>query len=304
VLQNDFPDWIGTNVIEDLIIDAGMHRGEDTEFYLKKGFRVVAIDANPDLCQQVGQRLSAFVDTGQLTIVNAAIVEYPGPITFYINTKVTDWSTTQKSWVKRNELMGATSQEITVQGVTFAKILKDHGIPYFLKIDIEGNDLLCLEALVGQSSQPHFISIESEKLSWKKLRREFELFRELGFSQFKVVNQIEVPEQVCPTPAREGLQTAHSFPFGASGLFGEEAPGTWMSAWRALLLYRKIFLKYQLVGNYGVLPNLHKRIQNKPRLKRFVHPGWYDTHAKRICPSSYKMGHQSGLSFGGSGSFV
>ena len=31
----------------DLIIDVGMHTGKDTLFYLQKGFRVVAIEANP-----------------------------------------------------------------------------------------------------------------------------------------------------------------------------------------------------------------------------------------------------------------
>ncbi len=30
-----------------LIIDVGMHTGRDTEFYLKKGFEVIAIEANP-----------------------------------------------------------------------------------------------------------------------------------------------------------------------------------------------------------------------------------------------------------------
>ena len=35
-----------------LIFDLGMHRGEDTELYLKKGFRVVAVDADAELCEQ------------------------------------------------------------------------------------------------------------------------------------------------------------------------------------------------------------------------------------------------------------
>ena len=33
----------------DLIYDVGMHKGEDTDYYLQKGFRVVAFEANPDL---------------------------------------------------------------------------------------------------------------------------------------------------------------------------------------------------------------------------------------------------------------
>ena len=36
---------------KDLIYDVGFHRGEDTEFYLAKGFKVVAIEAHPELYQ-------------------------------------------------------------------------------------------------------------------------------------------------------------------------------------------------------------------------------------------------------------
>jgi hypothetical protein len=35
----------------DLICDVGFHRGEDTAFYLKKGFRVVAFEAHPRLAE-------------------------------------------------------------------------------------------------------------------------------------------------------------------------------------------------------------------------------------------------------------
>ena len=32
---------------KDLIYDIGMHNGENTEYYLKRGFRVIAVEANP-----------------------------------------------------------------------------------------------------------------------------------------------------------------------------------------------------------------------------------------------------------------
>ena len=32
-----------------IIFDIGMHCGEDTDFYLKKGFTVVGVEANPEL---------------------------------------------------------------------------------------------------------------------------------------------------------------------------------------------------------------------------------------------------------------
>lgn len=41
----------------DLIFDIGMHRGEDSEFYLRKGFRVVAVEAIDSFCRTVAERL-------------------------------------------------------------------------------------------------------------------------------------------------------------------------------------------------------------------------------------------------------
>ena len=36
----------------DLIYDVGFHHGEDTAYYLKKGFRVVAFEAHPRLAEK------------------------------------------------------------------------------------------------------------------------------------------------------------------------------------------------------------------------------------------------------------
>jgi hypothetical protein len=54
---------------DDLIYDVGLHKGEDAEFYLRKGFRVVAFEADPDLIAFCKGRLKEFIDQGQLTIV-------------------------------------------------------------------------------------------------------------------------------------------------------------------------------------------------------------------------------------------
>ena len=61
-----------------LIYDFGMHNADDTEIYLRKGFRVVAIEADPSLCEQARKRLSEHVASGELVVVNKAIGERPG----------------------------------------------------------------------------------------------------------------------------------------------------------------------------------------------------------------------------------
>jgi hypothetical protein len=59
----------------DLIYDVGLHKSEDAEFYLRKGFRVVGFEADPDLVAFCRERLKAFIDGGQLMLVEGASVD-------------------------------------------------------------------------------------------------------------------------------------------------------------------------------------------------------------------------------------
>jgi len=273
---------MSANYQEDLIYDVGLHKGEDSEFYLKKGFRVVAIEALPALAHIAGERLRPYLDTGQITILNVAIAEKDGPLSFFENPGASAWGTAYPEWVNRNQRLGQNSIEITVEGMNFSKILSHYGIPYYLKVDIEGADILCLQALKNFESRPKYVSIESSKTSWKDLRNEFALLKALGYSRFKVVPQHATVLQDCPYPAREGRYVDHHFEYGASGLFGEEAPGEWMVEAEAVRTYRSIFLKYKLFDDEGIARRyaLAKRIMRRLGWAIGCYPvGWYDTHA-------------------------
>jgi hypothetical protein len=43
-------------MIGNLIYDIGMNNGDDTAYYLQRGFRVIAVEANPALVSQAIQR--------------------------------------------------------------------------------------------------------------------------------------------------------------------------------------------------------------------------------------------------------
>jgi FkbM family methyltransferase len=260
---------------EDLIFDVGFHRGEDTAFYLAKGFRVIAIEASPTLVADAKEKFRDSISEGRLTIVNVAIAEMPGPIDFFANP-TSEWGTIRKEWANRNANLGsASSHVLTVTGVNFCSIIEQYGTPYYLKVDIEGADLLCLEAL-KKPEVPKYVSIESDMVSWQSLEHEFEVLTGLGYRRFKVVPQHQVHRQHPPRPQREGLYVPYHFHHMCSGMFGEEAPGRWLSASQALLQYRRIFLRYRLYGHNG-------RYRDTPTGKalRLIlgQAGWYDTHA-------------------------
>jgi FkbM family methyltransferase len=85
-----------------LIYDVGAHLGEDSEFYLKKGFKVVAIEANPVLVEKLRERFRSSLSDGSLVVVDAAIAEHAGEVGFYVNQSLSIWGTIRTAWAERN----------------------------------------------------------------------------------------------------------------------------------------------------------------------------------------------------------
>src|SRR6185369_12543431 len=104
-------------------MDLGLHKGEDTEFYLRKGFRVLGVDANSELCADASQRLSSYIRSGRLTVLNRAIAEQRGRVTFYKSAQ-SEWGTLQPDWVKRNSRLGVQiTEQVEVEAVTLAELI-------------------------------------------------------------------------------------------------------------------------------------------------------------------------------------
>ncbi len=70
--------------MDDLIYDVGMNNGDDTAYYLAKGFRVVAIEADPFLVQDVSPRFQQEITAGRLTILNVGVSDAEGTFPFYV----------------------------------------------------------------------------------------------------------------------------------------------------------------------------------------------------------------------------
>jgi FkbM family methyltransferase len=262
----------------DLIFDVGAHKGEDTDFYLKLGYRVVAVEANPALSDELKQRFREAIADGRLMLVDKAIGETAGSTSFFVNQKESVWGTTDPKWAARNRTLGADSEQITVDCVRFADLIGEYGCPHYLKIDVEGVDMLCVEALNTASCRPKFISLESTKTSWSDLLKEFKTFESLGYTKFKVVR--EGRHKSGHFTARDGREFRYAFDIDASGPFGEDLDGPWLSRRRAILRYVPIFLLYKTIGDNTWLARHLGRI---PRVGDALNVivGWYDTHAMK-----------------------
>ena len=56
-----------------LIYDVGLHIGEDTDFYLRMGYQVVAIEANGELVANATRRFEDAITRGKLHVIHGAV---------------------------------------------------------------------------------------------------------------------------------------------------------------------------------------------------------------------------------------
>ena len=271
-------------MIEDLIYDVGMHDGSDTALYLSRGFRVIAIEANPVLVERARIRFSAAEEVGRLTILGVGIGASRGAFDFWVNEKNDEYSSFVRDVGCRNR---SPCHPVKVGCVPFKDVLARYGVPYYMKIDIEYGDIHCLQAL-ERDDLPRYVSVEAHALEYLCI------LHQLGYNGFKCVDQASHNHRgfrrdnaslwgrlmsawlhYWREVERRGLRrnpsvNGHHFPFGSSGPFGEETPG----AWEPLEAVAYNWLHFKLG---------HKRRGTlNPR-------GWFDFHAT-ILPAENRDG--------------
>lgn len=267
-----------------LIYDIGLHKGEDTEFYLKKGFDVIAFEANPHLVNENVNKFEKQIKNGQLVIENGAIANNneSGHIQFYRNLDKDIWGTIDTEWVERNKKKSTQSEILNVPIINFSKCIREHGMPYYMKIDIEGADMLCLETLLDFNVVPSFISIESSKTSYIDIIQEINLLEQLGYNKFMAIQQDRMDNTKLPSVINEGHIIEHNFSKYASGLFGKDLPKQWKNKDQILKEYERIFKQYKSYGDnsFWEINKYARFIKNKvAKILKTPLPGWYDTHA-------------------------
>lgn len=277
---------------DNLVYDVGLFDGNDTAYYLFRGYNVVSIDANPLMIERATARFSREIEDGRLTLLNIWVGRSPGTETFWVSD-VPEWSSFNRQIASRG---GTEHRPIAIPVVQFSQIIDRYGMPHYMKIDIEGNDVICLEDLKPEYC-PAYISVESEcsgdsgaptdSESLSMLER----LHELGYRRFKLVGQEHLTtirnNRFAHFSARVINSAAHGtlavkgissiakrltdagrtqarlrfrFSFGSSGPWGDDIPGGWVSVKSARRMYLRERARF--------------RLQNGP-----AYSFWYDWHA-------------------------
>lgn len=195
-----------------MIYDVGLFNGDDTAYYLWRGFRVVAVEANPYYVAQNKQRFATEIKNGRLIIEPVGIADKEGEGVFWINDVHDDWNSFNRHVTSNggNPIYEPHCHSMTVPVMPLSKIFEQHGVPYYLKSDIEGHDRFCLASLTA-ADLPVYLSVEAHDTNY--LTRMYEL----GYRHFKLINQ-----------ARGHVPSNYwYFRPATSGPFGEETIGEW-----------------------------------------------------------------------------
>lgn len=205
-----------------IVFDIGANDGRDTAFYLAKGFHVVAVDADPRLCDQIRTTQAQAIADGRVTVENVGVARHRGVMPFYVNA-FSEWSSFR---AKSKATTQNTHTRIDVPVCPLADLIARHGVPYYLKVDIEGLELEAFQSLDPGTPMPAWVSFEVNQ-DWQTI---LTLLAGWGYGAFQLVRQGAAHLPPPPIPAREGRDVAQAFTNGHSGCFGRDLPDRWQGA--------------------------------------------------------------------------
>lgn len=179
---------------EDPIFDLGMHKGYDAEFYLKKRFRVIGLEAVPELANHCSEKLAK--SGHKLTIINKSLFhESDQEVTFFTVPDKDDWGSLDQGIAEKGV---ESSVAITVKTIAFAWLLDTFGVPRYIKCDMEGGGISFRQQLLEETKRPRFISVEIND------GYEGVVLEACGCDVSQIVNQWFHHFHKAPEPSKEG----------------------------------------------------------------------------------------------------
>jgi len=215
------------DIEQSVIFDFGAHTGKNTLYYLRKASRVVAVEANPALCQEMAQKYKKYVKQGRLKIVNYVLSEKSEKrkkLNFYINDKKTFLSALKPM----KDMKDFRAVELPAKHVDeiIAENLIDGESFIYAKFDLEGFDAAAAMDMFNAGYFPNYVSVEchdATALNAIRLTNKYDKFKvvdgESVSTEYKKV-KIELPNK---------RKRTFRFEHHSAGPFGEDINGPWLN---------------------------------------------------------------------------
>lgn len=148
-----------------IIYDLGCHNGSNIPYYLLKADVVIAVDANPKVCEIIRSRFKKEIKQKRLIVNNFIITHQKSGSydSFYIFEDLDVCSTVfpeTKLFYKNKKLEKSDYSEVKVITKNILDLVDDYGNPFYIKIDLENYDHIILKEIFKNKITPKYISSE------------------------------------------------------------------------------------------------------------------------------------------------
>ncbi len=142
-----------------LCFDIGAHVGNRSLTFQRLGCRVVAVEPQPDFARFLRH---LFKHRPGIVLEEVAIAAMPGEVELYVSAATPTVTTASRSFIDGVAAIPSFrsvewADSVRVPALTLDQLIARHGLPDFLKLDIEG---LEEAALAGLSRAPGLVSFE------------------------------------------------------------------------------------------------------------------------------------------------
>ena len=163
-----------------LCFDIGANIGDTVQWFLDNGYdKVVAVEPGAEAFPQM---FSKFNDDSRVIMHYLAVSNQPGPLEFW-NSNWHPISSASKSWVTDSRFSGkCVWNAVTKNAVTLDELIELHGVPDFLKVDVEGYELEVFKGLTWSGIKT--IAFEWSEEEYTQLNDIIDYLKSLGYLEF------------------------------------------------------------------------------------------------------------------------
>jgi FkbM family methyltransferase len=190
---SSFLDPAGTHK---LVFDIGANKGNKVKAFLKMGFEVIAVEPERKALSTIRWR---YGHNKKVTILDNGVSDKEATLTIHIAANRSGLNTVSEKWVdslekersNRWHKKHAFKKKYDIKAVTLNQLFQQYGVPYFIKIDVEGYEKSVIK---GMSQLPSFLSFETNLPEF--LEETIECIRHIHSINEKVVFNYSIEEKI------------------------------------------------------------------------------------------------------------